>query len=272
MSSLSTSRRSAKIKGTGTDPQQGQIQSQTGEMSTSTRTVACPICEASYAPSPAREDLLDAPLEVLEAAFMSLCHYCFRCRRAACPQCWDAVHKVCGACVLEAQLPFRSESSPLQGTLFPPPASQVGHREAIDSVGISENDAIAPLLICVRSGRFQEEMASLPSHTAPRLGPRVPARGTRTMDERVSPVGLASMVRVPLVGTLGGGWGGTAEFFHGLERILNVVLGILLLFVIVLIVVAELSATANAQLLWLFHVDIRSEIAYILYVIQQLRW
>ena len=234
-------------------------------------TVTCPICEAEYAPSPTRQDLLAAPEEVVEAAFMSLCHYCFRCRRPACPECWDAVHKVCGACVQEAQLPFRSESAPLKGTMFPPPApaSQVGHREAEGNVGISGDDIIAPLLMCVKPGRLGGEIVQivpLPSPPPPR--PRVPARGTPTMDERVSPEGLPSMVRVPLAGTLGG----AAVFFRGVERVLNVVLGAILLSVIILIVVAELSATANAQLIWLFHIDIRSEIGYILYVIRQLRW
>ena len=86
----------------------------------STATVTCSICEAGYVPSLARPDLWQATPDVVEAAFMSICHFCFRCRRPACPECWDFVHRVCGACVQDAHLPFRTEAPPLQGIKFPP--------------------------------------------------------------------------------------------------------------------------------------------------------
>jgi len=212
-----------------------------------TRVVTCPICEASYAPSPTRQDLLQAPLEVVEAAFMSLCHYCFRCRRPACPQCWDAVHRVCGECVREAQLPFRAETAPLAGILFPLPASQVGHVEE-SGTGID----VVSLLICVRPGRLWGEMVQIVPLPPP------------------PSISISPSTRVPLAGTLGRV--DKAVLFRGAERVLNVVLGVILLSVVALMVIAELSATANAQLIGLFHVDIRSEIGYILYVIRQLRW
>jgi len=55
-----------------------------------------------------------------------------------------------------------------------------------------------------------------------------------------------------------------------IERVLNVILLSVLLYVLVLILLAAFSARANAQILQLFHVDIRTEMAYLLYVIQQM--
>src|ERR1700680_2883002 len=60
-------------------------------------TVTCAICDAVYAPSPLQLPFLQYSQGALEATFMSMCHFCFRCRRAACPQCWDDVHGVCGS-------------------------------------------------------------------------------------------------------------------------------------------------------------------------------
>src|ERR1700726_349331 len=75
--------------------------------------IACSICDAGYIPSPTYPNLMQAPPRVIEAAFMSMCHFCFRCRRPACPACWDAVHGVCGACVQETHLHIRVDTKPL---------------------------------------------------------------------------------------------------------------------------------------------------------------
>jgi hypothetical protein len=75
-----------------------------------------------------------------------MCHFCFRCRRAACPNCWDNVHGVCATCALEAQLPFRVQTQPLEGALFPPT------RQA----QLARKQSIPNRLICIRPGRFQE--------------------------------------------------------------------------------------------------------------------
>ena len=40
----------------------------------------------------------------------------------------------------------------------------------------------------------------------------------------------------------------------------------------VLIILAAFSSTANLQIIRLFHIDIRGEIAYLTYLIQQLHW
>src|SRR5450755_497765 len=110
----------------------------------STHSITCAICDAAYMLSQSRQDLLQASPSVLESMLMSMCHYCFRCRRPACPQCWDAMHGVCGACVQEAHLPFRSSASPLKGILFPPSTLHISH------MGQSSMDTTsAPLLICI---------------------------------------------------------------------------------------------------------------------------
>lgn len=105
-------------------------------------TVTCGICQAVYAPVKVYEYLLQAPRVALESAFMSMCHFCFRCRRPACPSCWDYVHGVCGACALEARLPFRSPSTPLQGVIFPA-IRQPGYKRVAQA-----------RLTCIHPGKF----------------------------------------------------------------------------------------------------------------------
>ncbi|GCE27495.1 hypothetical protein KDA_29790 [Dictyobacter alpinus] len=121
-----------------------------GQGKGSTVTISCRICQATYAPSQEHHYLLQAPPMALESAFMSMCHFCFRCRRPACPQCWDNVHGVCGECCLEAQLPFRAQTAPLRGVLFATTRQAQLHRK----------HALPVRLICIRPGRFQR-MASI---------------------------------------------------------------------------------------------------------------
>ncbi|GHO83317.1 hypothetical protein [Dictyobacter formicarum] len=108
-------------------------------------TISCRICQATYAPSQEHHYLLQAPPMALESAFMSMCHFCFRCRRPACPQCWDNVHGVCGECCVEANLPFRAQAAPLQGVLF------ATTRQA----QLRRKHATPVRLVCVKPGRFQ---------------------------------------------------------------------------------------------------------------------
>ncbi|MDQ2906894.1 MAG: hypothetical protein M3Y81_25575 [Chloroflexota bacterium] len=113
-------------------------------------TVACVICGAAYAPSPFHQELVQAPASVLDAALMSMSHFCFRCRRASCPECWDHVHAICGACVAEVGLPFRTALPPLADALYPPPPTFVPPTPAQSSA----HETDAPLLTCIRAGRF----------------------------------------------------------------------------------------------------------------------
>ncbi len=125
---------------------------------TSDATVSCLVCGATYAPSHLHQELRLASSTVLEAALMSISHFCFRCRRASCPECWDDVHGICGACVAELGLPFRRDLPPLEGTLFPP-AAQASPTTAPATA--EESGEREPLLACISAGRFRA--ASPPS-------------------------------------------------------------------------------------------------------------
>jgi len=217
--------------------QQAEAINTTAKNVRSTHSITCAICDAGYIPSQSRQDLLQAMPSVLESTFMSMCHYCFRCRRPACPQCWDAIHGVCGACVQEAHLPFRSSASPLTGILFPPSASPMSHISHMRQS--SMETTITPLLTCICPGRFQRRKSTFETATAQE----------------------SEDVLLPPIGT---------NIFKTIECVLNVILLCVLLFVLVLILLAAFSAGANAQISQLFHVDIRAEMAYLLYAIQQM--
>jgi hypothetical protein len=127
--------------------------------------VTCTICHAVYAPSPNQPQLALASHALLESAFMGMCHFCFRCRRPSCPFCWDMVHGICGSCVLETGLPFRSDVPPLVGTWLPP---------IRQGQPATNNGATYPL-VCIQPGRLerqaiQYEPARPPINTQP---PRV---------------------------------------------------------------------------------------------------
>jgi hypothetical protein len=135
------------------------------------RTIQCVICQATYAPAPLHQYLLQHPPIALESAFMSICHFCFRCRRPACPDCWDDVHGVCGACSLEANLPFRTAPAPLSGAVFAPSRQEQAARGRPTS---------APL-VCVRPGRFQQSSVAL---TTPSTEPAHPVSMTTQAPEK----------------------------------------------------------------------------------------
>jgi hypothetical protein len=121
--------------------------------------VDCQICQAVYAPAEEYRYLSQAPQVALESALMSMCHFCFRCRRPACPQCWDNIHGVCGECSQEANLPFRAQAIPLRGVLFPTARqAQLRHKHR-------ENIR----LICIIPGRFQRLAPIEEAETRPYL-------------------------------------------------------------------------------------------------------
>ena len=113
-------------------------------------TIECCICQAVYTPSRSHAYLLQGPPIVLESALMSMCHFCFRCRRPSCPACWDEIHGVCGQCSLETGLPFRLEPAPLDGAQFTPTRSSIIPAQTSQSS-----------LVNVRPGRFQRTSSSL---------------------------------------------------------------------------------------------------------------
>ena len=143
-------------------------------------TVACRICEAVYTPAQDHAYLLQASAMVIESALMSMCHFCFRCRRPACPHCWDNIHGVCGECCLEADLPFRAQTAPLRGVLFATARQAQLQRERATPVR----------LICIRSGRFQNAASIDTAETFPLQKAIVPPRAslsrqTRAEDEPI---------------------------------------------------------------------------------------
>ena len=259
--------------------QQAESISTTAKNVCSIHSITCDICDAAYMPSQSRQDLLQASPSVLESTFMSMCHYCFRCRRPACPACWDTMYGVCGACVQEAHLPFRSSASPLKGILFPPSDSTLSHISHMKQS--SMNIPVAPLLVCIRPGRFQQRTGTYESAKAVEIAPATPSKRYQPdyiKEQQVTAVRkpqpsivlrsdeIAAPAQEPddvLIHT-------GATIFKTIERVLNVILLSVLLFVLLLIVLAELSAGANEQIMQLFQVDIRSEMAYLLYVMQQL--
>ncbi len=111
-----------------------------------------PICIASTA-------------DALEAAFQSVCHVCFRCHRSACPQCWDNVHRVCGACVQEAGLKFRTEAAPLAGLLFPP----------VRQIYSANKEMSAAPFVCIQPGRFAVDLAQSTDTETPEIRPSLDA-------------------------------------------------------------------------------------------------
>ena len=231
--------------------------------------ITCTICGTGYALASAHQSLLQAPPTVLEAAFMSMCHFCFRCRRPACPECWDAVHGVCGACVQEAYLPFRVEARPLNGVIFPP----------VRGVHTTQENMALPPLVCIRPGRFQtagspstDPLKTLPVAAAltqdqlpeetekqDRTTGRIP---TTTPTSQVQDGDMYEPQRTNIA----------IDFFRVVEPIVTVILLIVLLAIAVIIVLAEISGTANAQIISLFHVDVRYEIGYLISLIRQLHF
>lgn len=268
---------------------QAQLQAaaQTRGSAQTLTTIICPICDAAYVPALAQVPFLQTSPEMLESAFMSMCHFCFRCRRPACPQCWDGVHGVCGDCVGEAQLSFRSEAAPLDGLLFQPLQRQAQNRQEV----------AAALLICVKSGRFvQTETqartaptgaarttedfvpASLPNvHTETEDAPgnATPVRPTPEISQRATEKVAAARTEKADSGEdddeeVKSSPRTVVRVLRVIEHVLTIVALFLLLAIIALVVVAQVSASANILILQALHVDIRAEVAYLVHLVQQL--
>ena len=240
------------------------------------REAVCKICQAVYVPSRAQKRLASASQAVVESTFMSMCHFCFRCRQPACPSCWDEVHGVCGACALEADLPFRSSVPPLDGVVFPP----------IQHLPLARVRAATPPLVCVQPGSFQRaplpieaqttlylqtipdqslddaskgpsspEIAISVSKPQPRVVEHIADAATRP-DKR--PVHRQDTSRK------------VAMHRDKLVRIVTEILLAIVLLILFLIVSALLFPSINDLLMQILNVDIRADIAYLLELIQHL--
>lgn len=240
-------------------------------------TITCVLCDASFALEQEREDDQKMEAAELEAAFMSICHFCFRCRRAACPECWDPVHRVCAQCVTWAGLPFRAEPLPLANLIIPPLSSE---RQ-------TQVETIAPF-VCVRRGRYQRAESAAPdpetdqAHLAAAAAPdrETPSELRGDKDERAitlsqpakqvvmppakKPVQVMKQDEDELERAPG------RSAFKIIERALTIIALAMLLAVIILIVLAEASTRANSEIMRLLHVDIRTEVAYLIVLIKQI--
>jgi len=195
---------------------------------------------------------------------MSMCHFCFRCRRPACPLCWDDVHSICGACVEEVHLPFRREGEPL------PMNSSLLKTTPQRSPAKPQNFP----LVCVSPGRFhallpatERAVITEPVNAAPieqlSVMPTVPPtplpreeRETPTQEADTHPVSVAKQAH-------------RGRIWQHIERIMTLLLGIIVFLIAILIFVASLSQQANTFIAHVLHVDIRMEIEYLLQQIQQ---
>ncbi len=244
-------------------PQKAVQVTQSSSASTNSATIACTICSAQYAPSQAHAALIQAPKIALESAFMSMCHFCFRCRRPACPLCWDDVHSICGTCVEEVHLPFRREGEPL------PMNSSLLKTIPQRSPAKAQNFP----LVCTSPGRFhallpaaERAVITEPVNAAPvelSVVPTVPPtplpkedREMPTQETDTCPIPVAKQVR-------------RGHIWQHIERMVTLLLGIIVFLIAVLILVASLSQQANTFIAHVLHVDIRMEIEYLLQLIQQ---
>ena len=212
-------------------------------------TVTCTICSAHYTPSQAHAYLIQAPYIALESAFMSMCRFCFRCRRPACPLCWDDIHGLCGTCVEEVHLPFRKEAEPLplNSVLLVPLSPQPKQRHV----------ASFPL-VCIRPGSFHADTSQKEDISLLKPDNVISPAPTR-QEQEMFPV---QDVVVPMDVQV-------RKNLARVERILTVLLSVILFVIAVLIVVAIFSAQANTVIAHVLHVDIRMEIEYLLQLIQQ---
>ncbi len=276
-----------------------QIGTGTGPM------VTCSICDAVYAPSPQQAPFLGYGQETLEATFMGICHFCFRCRRAACPQCWDELHGVCGSCVQEAGLSFRAGATPLHGLMFPP----TGQASALSSQ--PQNSS---LFILIRNGRFYRAAETQPEagpsditteHTpaftpaasqtgAPasqfadrqQADPDIPANivAAQAGENRAANENQIDSVVIPTKTptpedlqetdeqdkTPPAAKAKKAKKVSRLELVLTWIVLVVVVALVVTIAVAEFIPAVNTAIAHVTHIDIRGEIAYLIHIVQQL--
>ena len=226
-------------------------------------TITCSICEAMYAPSLQQAPFLQYSQGTLEATFMGMCHFCFRCRRAACPQCWDEMHGVCGSCVQEAGLPFRIAANPLDGLMFPPTAQ---------APSMPSQPQNGYLFVPLRNGRFYSDFAIMPEtaraditteHTSAfQPQPDVAAIPPKTPLSEDSPA-TREQVETPRVAK-------KVRKASRLEQVLTWIVLVVVLALVVVIALAEFIPAVNALVARVTHIDIHGEIAYLVHIVQQL--
>jgi hypothetical protein len=252
----------------------GQINSSNSSEKEKKETIACVVCGAIYTPSNSHEHLSLFPMTSLESAFMSMCHFCFRCRRPACPGCWDEIHGICGECVQQTGLPFRSQAAPLSTALF-----TVARQEQLESMQKERTP-----LICMQTGRFHsaphppvDRVTTIPIKIVTG-GEEKKQTKTRPSSQDTSAKsrkpGLASSQVVPDEDI--SAQKTRPERKRGLlpiqaiERLLTILLLSILILILIIVLIALTSEEANLFFIQTLHVDIRAEIAYLWQLIAHL--
>jgi len=226
--------------------------------------VSCPVCDAVYAPTQSHEHLLQAPAIALESAFMSMCRFCFRCRRPACPACWDAVNGLCGGCVQELALPFRQELAPFAGALPMPATRQTSKIPSLQLASSSD----APLR-CVYSGRFQQTaddvladalVSTDPVPVAQRSIPTEKSSATRSTSSHGTQDDIEAYPIQPPVQQQRSQEAVTSTrgIASSIKWIFTRLFLTLLSIAILLIVGVGLSVQMNSSIAHVFHIDIRA--------------
>jgi hypothetical protein len=107
-------------------------------------SVTCNICAARYTVTGAWQ--LWEPLTPMqrEHLLLNISRFCYRCRRPACPDCWDRTYALCAACVQEAGLVL-----------------QVQERNTAWGEDSQEG------LVCREEGRYHREWTNKTSSTHP---------------------------------------------------------------------------------------------------------
>lgn len=223
-------------------------------------TITCIICSAMYTSTRSHDHVFQTSSLALESAFMSMCHFCFRCRRPSCPACWDEVNGICGSCVQDTELSFRTDAAMLSDLLLPPV------RKA-QLLAVTAQKDTHPL-ICVQAGRFQTEpvqavvveQMALPIDKQ-KTRPPTPQKITAPIHH--DPLAPDTNTSVSM--------SRSKRIIRGIELFLTFVILTALVLVLCLIIAAISSATANTFIARIVGVDIRAEIAYLWQLIQQLR-
>ncbi len=230
-------------------------------------TIVCSICQAVYTPSRSHAYLLQAPPIALESAFMSMCHFCFRCRRPSCPACWDDVHGVCGRCTEETGLPFRLEPAPLDGAQSAPSRTTSTPARTAQSS-----------LVNIQPGRFQKPLPppidSIPTRadfTGSRPAPR--ARRSRSLaideietrpDQKNRPsssLDITTAITRPER---------SQRSRRSIGRTLMLLLLALVIFIALLFIATLFFPGVNTFIRELLHIDIRTGIAHFWHLLQHL--
>jgi hypothetical protein len=240
-------------------------------------TITCIICQAVYAPSRLHTYLLQAPPIALESAFMSMCHFCFRCRRPSCPNCWDAVHAICGQCTRDTHVPFRVDTPSFEGT---------SHLSTHANFPM-DDQSTPPSLVPVQPGRFPEP---LPSRTPFPVSVQsagtsvisfpididdITTRPDRNGDEVATRPDQGKVLDIDAIETRPDHSGSLqslqigkiqthpGQISNGKQHLIRILLAFTLLiaFLLLAIIVASLlSANVNLSIYKLLHIDIHAEI------------